>query len=177
MNKNIQRVCLVAIPAVVTLFSGLLLSGCGKAVETITEKAIESEMGGDADVDIDSTTGQVSMKMNHEGNEVSMEAGESVSLPADMPADVPLPDGVTWNLVQNTTGESNGFILQGTVDTAMADLAATLRTKIEAQGWESVQNISQAGAMEMMTYSKGEKTLTYNLATDGGKTTVMIALG
>ena len=58
----------------------------------------------------------------------------------------------------------------------MADLVASMKTKIADQGWEPVQNIAQSDSMEMMTYSKGEKMLTCNLATDNGTTTVMMAL-
>jgi hypothetical protein len=177
MHKSILNIT----ACVAVSFALFYLPGCGKAaevtVEKMAEKAIEAETGGDAQVDIKSDDGTFTMTAGDGENTVNVQAGESVSLPDDLPGDIPLPSGVTWNMVQNTTGPQGNLVLQGTLATPMADVAAALKTEAEAQGWESVQNISQVGALEMMTYSKGEKTLTYNLASDDEKTTIMVASG
>ncbi len=161
--------------------STALLPGCGKVAEVtmekMAEKAIEQSTDGNAQVDINSEDGSITMQMKDGDNTINMQTGESVPLPADFPSDVPVPEGATWMMVQTSTGEGGSLMLQGTVGTAMAELAATLKTQAEAQGWESIQNISQGGQMEMMTFSKGEQTLSYTLGTDNGKTTVMVVRG
>ena len=177
---NVPVIRYIPATALALSISLAALSGCGKAsevvVESVTERALETEMGGEVDVDINSSDGTFTMKGGDGKTSVNIQAGESVQLPANLPADVPIPEGVTWQMVQAAEGENSGFILQGSTAAPMADLATTMKTKIAEQGWESVQNIAQSGAMEMMTYSKGEKMLTCNLATDNGTTTVMMAL-
>ena len=181
MWNNVRTYLIGATPALVLLASASVLPGCGKAAEMTAEKlaetAIENETGGNASVDLNSENGTFSIQAGDGENAVNMQAGENVALPEKLPDDVYIPDGVTWNLVQSGTGEKDQLMLHGTTDAAMAEVAATLKSKATAQGWETVQNISQPGSMEMMTLSKGEKTLSYTLGSDDGKTTIMIAYG
>ena len=195
LNRWCYGVAVAGIGAVL-----LPLSGCGKAAEIAAEKAaekaIESEMGGDADVEIDkdgqitvkagdgektlninSKDGNMTMQAGDGKSAMTMEAGESVALPDSLPADVPLPEGATWNLVQQSTGEAQGLMLQGSVATAMADLAATLKSQATAQGWTLVQETNVPNQMALMSFSKGEQSLNYTLGMDGDKTTVMVATG
>jgi len=155
--------------------------GCGKATEvaneTIVEAVIEHAVGDDADVDIDAEGGSVSMTSKDGDNTITMEAGESVPFPADFPSDIPVPVGATWQMVQTSTEEGSSLMLQGLVSTPLAEVSATLRAQITEQGWESVQDISQAGEMEMMTFSKGDYTLSYTLTKDGERTSVMVIRG
>lgn len=180
MWNDVRKLVVVA-PALMLVASASLLPGCGKAAEITAEKlaenAIENETGGDASVDMSTEDGTFSIQAGNGESAVNMQAGENVALPDNLPADVFIPDGVTWNLVQSGTGEKDQLMLHGTTTSSMTDLAATLKSKATAQGWETVQNISQPGAMEMMTLSKGDKTLSYTLGSDGDKTTIMIAHG
>ena len=181
MKRTIQQRFPVAAMALILSLSAAVLPGCGKVaevtVEKMAEKAIEQSTDGNAQVDINSKDGSVTMQMKDGDNTINMQTGESVPLPADLPSDVPVPQGATWMMVQTSTGEDGSLMLQGTVGTAMTELAATLKSQAEAQGWESIQNISQGGQMEMMTFSKGEQTLSYTLGMDDGKTTVMVIRG
>lgn len=181
MWNTVRHSLVVATPALALVAMTSFLPGCGKAAEMTAEKlaetAIENETGGNAAVDLNSENGTFSIQAGDGENAVNMQAGENVALPDNLPDDVYIPDGVTWNLVQSGTGEKDQLMLHGTTTASMTDLAATLKSKATAQGWETVQSISQPGAMEMMTLSKGEKTLSYTLGTDDGKTTVMIAHG
>lgn len=175
-----MRAVLTRITLTLTVVAATL-AGCGKAVEMgmeeLAEQQIEKETGGNAKVDIDSSNGKFTMESSDGENAIRMEAGDSVELPANLPADVPLPEGATWQLVQTANEGSGNLMLQGTVDTPLAALAETLKAKVAEQGWESVQNITHEGSVAMMTFSKGEQTLTYNLANDGGKTSVTVAKG
>ncbi len=72
----------------------ILAAGCGddvadKAAEKLTEKAIESEGGGDVDVDIDTDSGKWSVK-SEEGT-ASFESGGDI--PDWLSEDVPIPAG------------------------------------------------------------------------------------
>lgn len=162
--------------------AGLItLPGCGKAaevaVESATEKAIEKESGGNASVDINTGDGTFSMTTGDGKNDVNMQAGEDLALPDDLPADVPLPDDTTWQLVQTVAGESAGLMLQGSTGTAMKELAESLKSKAEAQGWKLENRVSSTDKMEMLTFSKGEKSLNYTLGTDGDTTSVSVSMG
>jgi len=169
------------LPIAALLLALLPVSGCGKAsevaVEQLAERAIERETGGGAQFNIDSEGGRITLQSGDGENAITMQAGESVELPDGLPADVPLPQGATWHLVQTASEGGGRLMLQGTVDTPLADLAETLKSGAAEQGWETVQNISQPGQLEMMTFSKGEQTLTYNLSSDGDKTSVTVAKG
>jgi hypothetical protein len=181
MKKMITEKISITALTLLLAASVTFLPGCGKVAEVTVEKMVETTIeqsaDGNAQVDINSESGSITMQMKDGDNTINMQTGESVPLPADFPSDVPIPEGTTWMMVQTSTGEGGNLMLQGTVGTAMAELAATLKSQAEAQGWESIQNISQGGQMEMMTFSKGEQTLSYTLGNDNGKTTVMVVRG
>ena len=86
----------------------LVMFGCGekgeeKAAEEVMEKAIESNMAGNAEVDIEEN----SLRIQTEEGEMTMTAGDSVQLPADFPRDVFLYKGAVLNTTMELPGGFN----------------------------------------------------------------------
>ena len=155
----------------------LVAPGCGKAVEEVTETAIESGMPGGGNVEFDRDGETITIQnVTGDGGSVSVQAGESVALPADFPDDIPVPDGVTWNVVQNAQIEGRaGVTAQGMLKTPLADVAAFMKKEAESQGWATEQSFQQAGQMEMLTFSKGERMLNVTLTDTGDGTALVIS--
>lgn len=63
----------------------LLLAACGGAAETIAEQIVEESAGGDAEVDFDSDSGNLSI----ETDEGTIEVGTDVEIPDGLTVDVP----------------------------------------------------------------------------------------
>jgi len=179
----------IALCGAVLLMAGLS-NGCGKAAETLTEKAIEkslSEDGQNVDVDLDSDGGTVriatdegemvisgdddSFSMTSEEGGVTMTAGESAKLPGNFPKDVPLPKGFKPDMVQ-TADEDNMFTVVGPAEGGVKEVADALRKDAAAQGWTEEQSFSQAGVMEQISCHKPGRMLTIMVMGENGKTMV-----
>lgn len=152
----------------------LVGSGCGKAVvEEASEAAIEAGLPDGSKVEIGQEGGTIKIQ-GPDGN-VSMETGESVALPANFPADIPVPDGVTWQMVQGAQSDGNStLVVQGSLATPLAEVAATMKKNLEGQAWESVSSFQQTGEAEMLAYKKGERELSITISKDGDKTALLI---
>lgn len=149
--------------------------GCGKSVvEKATEAAVEANLPEGSKVDIKEDGSSV--KIAGPDGQVSMETGTSVALPANFPSDIPVPDGVTWQMVQGVSGgEKASLVVQGSVEKPLAEVSTSLKEKITAQGWVSESTFQQAGESEMVTYKKAEKILSVSLTKDGEKTMLVIS--
>jgi len=179
------------------LFALAVLPGCGKAIEEATEAAIETNMPGGGNVEIDSDGGKITIETNDgqggnmeidsdtggisiqssdgQGGTVDLQAGDSVALPADFPEDIPVPDGVTWNVVQNSSAAgAAGVTAQGMLETPVAEVAAFMKKEAEAGGWTQEQAMQQGG-MEMLVYKKGERMLHITATDTGDKTALVIS--
>lgn len=155
----------------------LTVSGCGKVAEEVAEKAMESSMPEGSKVEIDENKNQVSIQTTDgAGGAVSVQAGESVAFPADFPEDIPVPGGVTWNLVQSSSADSaSGVIVQGMLSTPVADVAAFMKQGLEAKGWKQENAFQQAGEMEMLTYSKEERMVHVTATKADSQTALVIS--
>lgn len=153
----------------------LFTAGCGKSVvEKATEAAVEANLPEGSKVDIKEDGGTV--QIAGPDGQMKMETGQSVALPADFPSDIPVPDGVTWQMVQGSDKDNSKiFVAQGTVAKPMAEVSASMKEKITAQGWESEASFQQAGESEMMAYKKGDKKLSLSLSKDGDNTMVVLS--
>jgi hypothetical protein len=175
MNTIHLSVCRFAGALALAGVLAMAAPGCGKAVEEITETAIESGMPGGGNVEIDQDGETFSIQSSTEdGGAIDLQAGDSVALPADFPSDIPVPDGVTWNLVQNAQIEGKASITaQGMLKTPLADVAAFVKKEAEGQGWTTEQSFQQAGQMEMLTFKKDERML-HATITDTGDGTALV---
>lgn len=170
MKRNRMRLNVMA--CLLALFA----AGCGKAAEEASEAIIEANMPDGGNVEIDAEGGSIRFQgPDGSGAEVQFEAGESVALPENFPADVPVPEGVTWSVVQSSTAEgAGGIVVQGATATPLAEVAAFVKSGATGQGWTETQSMSQAGELEIVSYSKDERQLSYTLGKADGETTVMI---
>lgn len=82
---------------------GLVTAACGQAAETIAEQAIESQGGGDVDLDIDQDGETVGFDVENEDGSASVQFGEQ-DLPDDFP--VPVPDG--GEVLMTSTSDMGG---------------------------------------------------------------------
>ncbi len=108
--------------------TALLLAGCGaaadKASEKATEQLVESQTGGDVDID----TADGSVEIETEDGSMSFGTGE---VPAEWPEDIPLPDGL--EVLSGSTSDSSDGRLVGIVGTATAspeDILATMKDEL-----------------------------------------------
>lgn len=104
----------------------LLLAGCGAAAEKVSEKAteqaIESQTGGDVDIDTD---GEGSVDIETEDGSLSFGTGE---IPEEWPQDVPVPEGIEV-LSGTTMDASDGKLVSitATSDRSPEELLAELK--------------------------------------------------
>jgi hypothetical protein len=103
-----------------------LLAGCGaaaeKASEQLTEEAIESQTGGNVDID---TSGDGSVEIETEDGSMSFGTGE---VPADWPEDIPLPDELVVQTGTTSAADDGELVaIIGTSADAPDDLLATYK--------------------------------------------------
>lgn len=163
-------------PAATFAAACIVLAGCGKATEEVTEAVIEANLGDGASVEINNDeNGGASFSVKTEEGTITMQSGESIPLPANFPKDIPVPDGVNWNVAQGSEGEAGGgFVVSGTVSTPLAELTTTMKDKITAQGWTNESTFDQADEAQISSWKKDERQMTLSLSKDGDKTNVMI---
>lgn len=88
------------------------LTACGNATETGLENVIESETGGDVDVDLDGDDG-----VSIQTEDGSFSSGATTELPEEWPGDVPEPDGLAiTSAAVIGSGTERAINVTGTVD-------------------------------------------------------------
>ncbi len=159
-----------------TLLLALHLTGCGGSTEEeIAEKVIEAGMPDGAKVEINEDGGNI--KIESPDGSLNMETGESVALPANFPADLPIPDGITWQMVQASQADGKDLlVVQGSVPSPLDTVASSVRGKLAEQGWETVSTFMQAGEAEMLSFKKGDRELSVSISKDGEKTQVLYSV-
>jgi hypothetical protein len=127
----------------VTLLALLLASaGCGNAVEgaaqDTVERAIENELGSEADVQVDGDSFTV------DTGDGSVTAG-SGTVPDGFPGDVPLVDGdITFSQTATTEGK-RGWTVQVSTAGEPTDVASTVADDLTAAGFD-VENLPADGS-------------------------------
>ena len=169
MNQPLVRISCV-------LLLTLSFSGCGESlVEMATEKAIESGMAEGSNVEINGDGGGI--KIDTPDGSVNMQTGESLALPEGFPADLPIPEGITWQMVQSSQADGKNIVLvQGTVASPLDKVASSIRGKLAEQKWETVSTFMQAGEMEMLSFKKEERELSVSITKDGDKTILLYSV-
>lgn len=165
---------------VVLVCAAVLLSGCGKAKKSISEKiaekvaekamamSIKNSKGEDAKVDI--ADGKVSIK-SKEG-ETTYSVGEGASIPADFPKDVYVFKDAA---IQMAMKVPDGFMLSLKVGQPTAKLAESFEAEMKAQGWEQEGSFDMGGSRSL-TYKKGERQATVMLNKSDDGTDVMLTV-
>lgn len=174
------------------------LAACGggdKISEQIAEKAIESQGGGDVDLDIGDDgsvkveTSDGTFSADEDGN-ITIESEDGTQtidsdiggeLPDDFP-DLPLPDGFepTSSSVLGD-GTEKSFLVNGTADGTAQEIFAGYGAKLEAAGYSADGVFENSGGEDYIasgTYLKpGEVyAITVSVATSGGETNVALTI-
>lgn len=142
----------------------LLLTGCGKnASELATEKIIENNLGGKADVNIENDSVKI------ETDQGNWQAGEGSSLPESWPDDVYVPDGKI--VIASDTGFSKGVTIE--LDKGVTDLRDEYKEKITEEAWEITMELNVEGSV-MLGAKKDNRNLSVSISNEDDKTTMTI---
>jgi len=160
----------------VLVCSAVLVSGCGKAKksisEKIAEKAIEMSMK-----DADGTSAKVdlskgSMTIKTKDGETAVFSGEGASIPADFPKDVYIVKGAKIQMSMKTP---DGYMLNLQVEQSAAKLAETYEAELKAQGWKQEASFDM-GETRSLSYKKDERQVAIVMGKADAATTVMITV-
>lgn len=171
MNMSIKRAAATA----AGLSAAMSLVGCGaileQATEEVVEQAVESETGGDVEIDFDSDDGTISVTgedgeefsididedgesvmsgTDAEGNEFEMSSGQGV--PDDWPSELALPGGEPF--ASSVFSEGGQQILSVTYEmTDGAEVADRLVAEYENRGFtnDSTSTFESDGAVQSFT--------------------------
>jgi hypothetical protein len=181
MRKSIWKQLRYSITVGIT---ALALVHCGKAAEEVAEEAAEQAIeaqlgaeGGQANLEINEDDGSVSMTVSGgEGGDISIATGDKAEVPADFPSDVPQYPGLD---IQSATAMqvNEAFMLQGTTDDAVDAVLQHLKTEAEKQGWTETTSFNQQAdgqSLQMLGFSKDDRSLNYMIMVQDGKTNVSI---
>lgn len=103
-----------------------------QAADELAEQLAESGSGGEADVDIDSESGQVDVQ-TEDGD---MSFGEGTELPDDFPSDIPLPaDYELTSAMSTSTSGSEGWTIGGNLPNADGATFDDLVAEFTDAGW------------------------------------------
>lgn len=177
-----------------------LLTGCGAAVDKVTESAtdkavekmIESGTDGEVSVDRDGDSvsiesGDGSIKIDDDGSMVvesedgTMTIETGTALPDDFP-DVPLPEGLAVEAVSHTTDEASGseiYAVSGRVEVDASELFDAQAAALEAAGFMSDFTNDSTGNGEfygqsMSSNGDGRQVVLTVLSDDGGSVVQMM---
>ena len=154
----------VAAVAVVALALSPALTACGQAAEQVAEQAAEQAIGGDVELNDEGVT-----VTDEEGNEVAI--GEDVAVPDTWPADVPLYEGGTLQMVSvQADGAATAMWL---VDGTPADVAASYGAALESAGF-TADSESTMGGMVVNTYTGNGLTVSMQVLESDGQTSLMV---
>lgn len=108
------------------------------AADELAEKLAESG-NDDADVDIDSESGQVDVS-TPDGD---MSFGDGTELPDDFPSDIPLPEGYALtSSMSNADGDSSNWSITGTLPDADDSTFDDLVAEFTSAGWTKSSDAS-----------------------------------
>ncbi len=128
---------------IIVVVVALITAGCAKAAEQVAEQvaehAIESESGGDVDVNL-GDDGQATIEFSDDegGGTITIGGGE---IPEDFP--VPFPDGGT--VVQTMTGPGGGTVTVTYEDRSYDELVAFYADWVKDRGEVSKIQTSEGG--------------------------------
>lgn len=145
----------------------MVMFGCGeKTGETIIEKAIESETGGNAEIDIKEN----SFQLKTEEGEMKMTAGDSVKLPADFPKDIFLYKGADLSMAMEFPQVTN--VMFETKD-SMSKVSEAYLDEMPKTGWAKEMSMDM-GDQKMMIFKKNKRMV--NVAISPVEEVTQIAL-
>ena len=145
----------------------LTLAGCGQAAEQAAEIAAEQALGGEGQ-DVEFNDEGVTVT-DDEGNEMAI--GENVAVPDNWPADVPLYDGGTLQMI--AVQADGSAIAMWQVDGAPADVVAAYSASLEAAGYTQ-DTTSNMGGMIVEQYTGNGMTVSLQSLDVDGATSLTV---
>ncbi len=147
----------------------MVVFGCGeKAGEEIMEKALESETGGNAEIDIEEN----SFRLKTEEGEMTMTAGEAVKLPADFPKDIFLYRGADLNMAMELPQATN--LMFETKD-SVSEVSQAYLDEMRKKGWAKEMSMDM-GERQMMVFTKDDRTANVSVASDEEMTQIALTV-
>jgi hypothetical protein len=151
----------------------MVMFGCGekadkKAAEKMAEKAIESSMGGKAEVDIKDN----SIRVQTEEGEMTMTSGDSVKLPANFPGDIFLYKGANLNTAMELP---QGFNVMFQTKDDTSKVSDTYLAEMEAKGWSKEMSMDMGGR-KMLVFKKDERIVNVSIATQEEMTQIALTV-
>ncbi len=143
------------------------IAGCQKAADTATEAAIARASGQKVEVERDGSH----VRIKTADGELSMQAGESLPLPADFPKDVYLPSRYDINSVMDMGGMQ---VVSVRAPGKVSGVYAQAQQAMVAAGWTQTLSMQHSADNAMLSYEKGERAavLSFNKG-EGGDGVVM----
>jgi hypothetical protein len=151
MKKNL--ILLVAVIGLSFTLTGCLKSPSQKLGEKMVEKTIESQTGGNVDVDTNSGT----MDFKSEDGTMQVSTGGEVSLPDGFPKDLILASDA--KVVLATSADKTTSVAYET-DESAADLFADYKEELDDQGWTKDFEMD-AGTSKMVNFKKGNQRASF----------------
>ena len=145
--RRVRRALRFAAPVVACVALGTLATACGgsddevadNAADELAEQLAEAGAGDEADVDIDSESGQVDVS-TPDGD---MSFGEGTELPDDFPSEIPLPADYQLNSAMSTsTDGADGWTISGELPDATSDTFDELLAAFTDAGWTTTSDSS-----------------------------------
>lgn len=163
MTRTRTRVSTLALAAILALGTPVL-AACGGVAEQAAEQAAEEALGGDVDITDEGVT-----VTDDEGNEVAM--GENVSLPDNWPAEIPVYDGGTLQMVSvQADGSATAMWM---TDATPQEAADAYGAALTSAGYTADSN-SNLGGMITGQYTGNGYSVGVNSLEADGQTTVMV---
>ncbi len=159
-----------ALTLLVTGAAALTLTGlsCGKkTAERAAENAVERASNGNVNVDINKN----SVTVNINGGSTVGTVGESVSVPADFPADVYIIDGTVKTAVKNA--ETKGFSLSINTSLTPTETQTRYEDQLKAQGWNIILSV-KSGDGATLSAEKNGRNVSVIISTIEGVTNVIL---
>lgn len=147
------------------LVFAVAVSGCGnsgtsasnQAAERVIEQAAQQQ-GIEADVQITDEGASFSMNASSERGAETIQSGENLPLPENLPKDIPLPDALKVTMI-NTAATNEVFNIQATNKLSVDELVQFYKTQAPARGWKEVSASALAGVMASLEYEKEDRVL------------------
>jgi len=153
-----STICLLAI---------VLMIGCGEKSEEnvgekLAEKAIEANIGKEADVEVN----KESVRITTKDGEMSITSGESAKIPDDFPKDIPVYKGSVVNMAMEVP---QGYSLSFTTKDNMSKVSEWYLKEMMSKGWTKEMSVDVKN-QTMLVFKKGERGVNLVIAPDNGHT-------
>jgi hypothetical protein len=178
----------------------LVVAGCGQTAKAPEESAeVDTPPSSDAmaiekdggQITITTDEGTVTMSGGDGGGQMTItgltdamssamtqvQVGSDLSLPADFPSDVPMPNGMKIVSV-SSLGEEGMYTVTGTVATGLGEAEAEIKKDAAGAGWKETTEIAlNADMMRQFQAEKGDRLLNVVLTREAGETNVVVFVG